>query len=273
MSKMNKKNIGKIITLLTDFGTEDGYVGAMKGVILNGLPDGHLIDISHDIRPFDVHQAAYVLNNYAAYYPEGTIHIVVVDPGVGTHREGLVLHSNGRYFIGPNNGVFSYIYHNVDYNAWRIKEQKLTSPVSPTFHGRDVFAPAAVRIGRGETPESFCQPFTKLFSFIESPEQLAEGDYRLKIIHIDHFGNLILNFTKEDWKTLGSPENIRVQINHSFVAGIKQTFGDVKEMELLITWDSQDFLQIAQNQGNAAKLLNKNPGDTVQMTIPKSLAK
>jgi S-adenosylmethionine hydrolase len=272
MSKINAPKTETIITLLTDFGTEDGYVGAMKGVILSGLPKSRLVDISHGIRPFDVHQAAFALNNYARNYPEGTLHLVVVDPGVGTQRKGMVLQNRGQYFIGPNNGVFSYIYHSNDYQAYRIEEEKLGAPISPTFHGRDVFAPTAVKIALGDPLPSFCKPLKNLISFIETPEQMQEGEYRLKIIHVDHFGNLILNFTMTDWKSLGNPEKVKVQINHLFVKGIKRTFGEVKEKELVVTWDSQGFLQLAQNCGNASKLLKKKQGHTVRMTISKSEA-
>jgi S-adenosylmethionine hydrolase len=244
----------------------------MKGVILSGLPDSKLVDISHDIRPFDVHQAAFVLNNYSRNFPKGTIHLVVVDPGVGTNREGLVLQSVGQYFIGPNNGVFSYIYRSRLYEAYFIQEKKLGTNISHTFHGRDVFAPVAVKIGKGEPLENFCKIFTNLYSFIETPEDLKKGEYQLKIIHVDHFGNLILNFTFEDWQDLGSPEDITVQVNHSFVKGIHQTFGAVKEKELVVIWDSQGFLQIAQNCGNASQLLKKKPGNSVRMTISKSEA-
>ena len=270
MSKINSATTGAIVTLLTDFGTEDGYVGAMKGVILCGLPESKLVDISHEICPFDVHQAAFVLNNYSWNFPQGTIHLVVIDPGVGTKREGLVLQSGGQYFVGPNNGVFSYIYRYKHYEAYRILDKKLGTNISPTFHGRDVFAPVAVKIGKGESLKKFCKIYTNLCSFIEAPEDLKNGEYRLKIIHVDHFGNLILNFTIEDWQDLGSPEDVKVQVNHSFIEGIKNTFGAVKERELVVTWDSQGFLQIAQNCGNASKLLKKVPGNSVRMTISKS---
>jgi len=267
MSKTSLKKLSIYLTLLTDFGTEDGYVGAMKGVLLKGLPDLQILDVSHAIQPFGIKQAAFSLMNYAFYFPPGTVHMVVVDPGVGTRREGLIVQSSGYSFIGPNNGVFSYIYQSPKYQAYQIREGIFGKKVSPTFHGRDIFAPAAVKLLQGDPLTDFCDPFSQLVSFYESYEDLGDDEYRLKVIHVDHFGNLILNFTLKEWESLGSPPDVRIQINHSFLVGIKNTFGDVPVEQVLMTWDSRGFLQIAQNCGNAAQFLNKKEGDHFIMKI------
>ncbi|UCF65095.1 MAG: SAM-dependent chlorinase/fluorinase [bacterium] len=267
MSNTQSKKSPLYVTLLSDFGTEDGYVGAMKGVLLKGLPDLQVLDVSHSIKAFGIKQAAFSLMNYAFYFPPGTVHMVVVDPGVGTRREGLVVQSSEYFFIGPNNGVFSYIYQSTKYQAYRIREKQFGKKVSPTFHGRDIFAPAAVRLLKGDVVSDFCDPFQKLVSFYESYEDLGDDEYRLKVIHVDHFGNLILNFTMKDWESLGSPQDVRIQINHSFLVGIMKTFGDVPVDQLLMTWDSRGFLQIAQNCGNAAQSLSKKEGDHIQLKI------
>jgi S-adenosyl-L-methionine hydrolase (adenosine-forming) len=259
-----------IVTLLTDFGTEDGYVGAMKGVILQGFPSAQVIDISHDIAAFNVRQAAFSLINYAYYFPAGSIHLVVVDPGVGSSRQGLILRSPDYYFVGPDNGVFSYIYQSGSFTAWRIREDFFGQRVSPTFHGRDVFAPAVVRLLKKESPEVFCEPVEHLSSFYESYEVLDDHHYRLKVIHIDHFGNLILNFTLSEWRDLGSPSDIRIQIDHSFIYGIKKTFAEVDQGQMALTWDSRGFLQIAQNCGNASRALRMKEGDHILLTITES---
>ena len=245
-------------------------MGAMKGVLLKGLPDLQVLDVSHSIRPFGIKQAAFSLMNYAFYFPPGTIHVVVVDPGVGTRREGLVVQSDDYFFIGPNNGVFSYLYQSIKYHVFQIREELFGKKVSSTFHGRDIFAPVAVRLLRGEPVTDFCDPFTQLVSFYESYENLGEDEYRLKVIHVDHFGNLILNFTKKDWEGLGSPQDVRIKINHSFLVGIKKTFGDVPLDQVLMTWDSRGFLQIAQNCGNAAQALNMKEGDHINLKIFQS---
>ncbi len=262
-----------IITLLTDFGTEDGYVGAMKGVLLNSIPDVSIVDITHNIQPFNYRQAAFSLMNYAFYFPAGTIHLALVDPGVGTGRDCLILKTSDYYFIGPNNGIFSYILHTTGYRAFRIRTELFGSKVSPTFHGRDIFAPAAVRILKGESPDKFSQPLEHLTSFYESFDDLEDDEYRLKVIHVDHFGNLIVNFTLSDWKTLGSPPDVRAQINHSFIYGIKRTFAEAAVDQLLLTWDSRGFLQLAQNCGNAARTLNMKAGDHIVLKVSHSREK
>ncbi len=221
MSKLRKTSI---VTLLTDFGTEDGYGGAMKGVILRDFPDATVVDISHDIQPFNYRQAAFSLMNYAFYFPAGTIHLVVVDPGVGSSRNGLIIKTSDYYFIGPDNGVFSYIYESKSFEAWKIREELFGEQVSPTFYGRDIFAPAAVRLLQGESPGSFCESVEHLHSFYQSYEVLDERRYRLKVIHVDHFGNLILNFTIADWIEMGRPSDVKIQIEHSFFIRHQENF-------------------------------------------------
>jgi S-adenosylmethionine hydrolase len=267
MSKEKNKETSLYLTLLTDFGTEDGYVGAMKGVLLNGIPDIQILDVSHSIQSFGVKQAAFSLMNYAFYFPPGTIHLVVVDPGVGTSREGMVLETADYFFIGPNNGVFSYIYQGRQYKAYRIRESLFGENVSATFHGRDIFSPAAVRILKGEPIKDFCDPIKDLVSIYQSYLDLGHDEYQLKIIHVDHFGNLILNYTMQDWKDMGCPDNVRIEIKSSSLVGIKKTFGDVPEKEILMTWDSRGFLQIAQNIGNAARTLKMKEGDHINLKI------
>jgi S-adenosylmethionine hydrolase len=256
-----------IITLLTDFGTEDGYTGAIKGVILRKFPQAAVIDISHSIQPFNYRQAAFSLMNYAFYFPADTIHLVVVDPGVGSSRQGLVIKTSDHYFVGPDNGVFSYLYQSVSFEAWRIREELFKSAVSSTFHGRDVFAPAVVKLLKMESLDAFCEPVDHLFSFYESYEVSDDYHYRLKVIHVDHFGNLILNFTLTDWKKLGSPPDIKVQIDHSFLYGIKKSFSEVDQGQMVLTWDSSGFLQIAQNCGNASHTLQMKEGSHILLTI------
>jgi S-adenosylmethionine hydrolase len=264
------KTESPIITLLTDFGTKDGYVGAMKGVLINGIPHASIVDITHNIEPFNYRQAAFSLMNYAFYFPAGTVHLAVVDPGVGTGRDCLILKTSDYYFIGPNNGIFSYILHTTGYQAFRINKKQFGSRVSPTFHGRDIFAPAAVRILKGDSLEKFAEPLDHLISFYESYEDMGDDEYRLRVIHVDHFGNLIVNFTSSDWKTLGSPADVRVQINHSFIYGIKRTFAEAAIDQLLLTWDSRGFLQIARNRGNAARTLEMKEGDHIILKVMSS---
>lgn len=260
---MNMKSGKPIITLLTDFGTEDGYVGAMKGVILSGVPDATIVDISHNIEPYNVRQAAYTLLNYAHLFPGDTIHLIVVDPGVGTGRKGLVVQMGDYFFIAPDNGVFSFITREHSFRAWEIDEKLFGIKISSTFHGRDIFAPAAVRIANGENPSDFGKKVSEIVSFYEPFQLLSPGECLLKILHVDHFGNLILNFSKGDLQKLGDPQNIKIRLKQGFLYGIKNTFGEAGKGQLLALWDSIGFLQISQNQGNAAAALNLGVGDQV----------
>lgn len=265
---MNKSPVA-LVTLLTDFGTADGYVGAMKGVLMQSLPNAKLIDISHEITPFNYRQAAFALLNYAFYYPKDTIHIVVVDPGVGSERKGLVVKTSNYYFVGPDNGVFSFVYQKDTFQAYEIDLLKFGSEISATFHGRDIFVPAAVRILKKEKLEDFCHPINHVSSFYEPYSKTNDGRIVLKIIHIDHFGNLILNINKSNWNDLGKPSKVKLQINDFLIFGIKHSFSDVDQGELVFIWDSQGFLQLAQNKGNAASTLQMKVGDTLNLILFK----
>ena len=256
-----------IVTLLTDFGTEDGYAGAMKGVLYRGIPGVRVVDISHRIEPYNVRQAAFTLLNYYRFFPAGTVHIIVIDPGVGTKRQGLVVQTEKYWFIGPDNGVFSFMYRWESFRAFRIRSSEFGGEVSPTFHGRDIFAPAAVRLLQGQDAGQFAETVSQLESFDEPIQRMPDGSFILKVIHIDHFGNLILNFHRDDWKRLGEPKNVRIRFKKGFLFGIKNTFGDTQPGQLLCLWDSSGFLQIAQNRGNAAEMLQMAVGDEVTLFI------
>ncbi len=263
---MKKQN--PIVTLLTDFGTEDGYVGAMKGVLLRAVPGITIVDITHEIEPYGIRSAAFALLNSYHYFPSGTVHVVVVDPGVGTSRSGLVVQTGDYFFVGPDNGVFSFVYEQETFQAFRISEKEFGEQVSPTFHGRDIFAPTAARLLNGEKIETFAEPVQSLESFYFPFRK--EDDHRivLNVLHIDHFGNLILNITREEFQKLGLPENVRIKFKNGFLYGIQRTFADAGEGQILALWDSSGFLQIAQNRGNAARLLKMSVGDPVFLELP-----
>jgi S-adenosylmethionine hydrolase len=273
LQEMSKVIMGKtksIVTLLTDFGTEDGYAGAMKGILAGSQSDVQIIDISHDIEPYNIRQAAFALFNYAFHYPDKSIHIVVIDPGVGSNRKGIVVESSGQFFIGPDNGVFSFVYRHGPFKAYEIDEKSPGTRISSTFHGRDVFAPAALKIIEGNFSAQTYPEVKNVISFYENYEEVSESDYLLKVIHVDHFGNLILNYTRSDWESLASPKNIKLQIRHCFLYGIKNTFSEVDEGQIVATWDSSGFLQISQYRGSAAHLLHMNVGDEVHLRIEGS---
>jgi S-adenosylmethionine hydrolase len=188
-----------IITLTTDFGTRDGYAGAVKGVIKRINPDVEVVDISHEAEHFDILGAAFALNNFYRYFPRGTVHLAVVDPGVGSERQPLLIKSQDFFFVGPDNGIFSFVFQDeiiTDMVVLSNKKYFLTEP-SVTFHARDIFAPVAAYVSRGIDVNEF-GPAAKECLKLAIPEpKLSKGKLRGEIIHADGFGNLITNIAAE----------------------------------------------------------------------------
>jgi S-adenosylmethionine hydrolase len=189
----------------------------------------------------------------------------VVDPGVGTSREAIVVETDEHFFIGPDNGVFSFIYQREKFRIYKINREFFQEQSSSTFHGRDIFAPAAVRLIAGEPLSGFTEPCEKFVSLRRKDEFFKGEKINLKIIHIDHFGNIILNFIKEDWKAFAFSNNVSLVVKNRVISGLQKTFAVVKKGELLALWESGGFLQIAVNQGNAAELLGVQVRDTVTL--------
>ena len=244
-------NIAKqaTIALLTDFGSEDGYVGAMKGRILTEFPGTTLVDISHAIRPYDIRQAAFCLNNSYPYFPEKTVFVVVVDPGVGTSRQGIVIKTSQYYFVGPDNGVFSYVFHREGYQAFRIDLNALPDDIANTFHGRDVFAPTVCRILLEPDVSDWAEP-TDLPTPINP---FATGEQG-QVIYVDHFGNLITNLR------LKSAPARNLGIGNQIIP-FASTFAEVPEGTPLAYIGSSGLVEIAIRNGHAANTfasLNNN---------------
>jgi len=256
-----------IIALLSDFGTEDGYVGAMKGRILSELPEAAVVDISHDIKPYDIRQGAFCLNNSYPNFPDKTVFVAVVDPGVGTERKGIVVKTSQHYFVGPDNGIFSFVTHREGYQASEIMLKAFSEEVSHTFHGRDVFARIAAWIGGGKDIKKFLNPLREVVSFLKPPHKNNDNEFILEVIHVDHFGNLILNFQKNDLLGYEDTSGVTLKIKEFELHRIHETFGMVPRGELLLCWDSSGFLQIAQNMGNAAEKINSSVGDQLRLII------
>jgi S-adenosyl-L-methionine hydrolase (adenosine-forming) len=234
----------KRITLLTDFGTRDGYVAAMKGVIATIAPSVLVEDASHDVAPGDVLSAAQALSRYWHLYPAGTVHVVVVDPGVGTDRAAIALAANGHFFVGPDNGVFSFIDDD--------QAIQLTIPpdASSTFHGRDVFAPVAARLSNGEALHAMGTLIDERFVLVKEEPQGNVGE----VIAIDRFGNIITNVMQAaDVEIEGVAVKLQV------------AYGDVAEGELLALINSDGLLEIAMRNGNAAERLGVSRGTRVHL--------
>ena len=241
----------KIITFITDFGTKDGYVGAMKGVCLSINPNVLLIDISHDIPPQDIVSAAFCLETAYSYYPDNSIHVVVVDPGVGSFRKPIIIEMNNQFFVGPDNGVFSLLFKKMLYKSYHISNQDyFLSNVSNTFHGRDIFSPIASHISLGVLPKNFGKETDNLLD-LDIPEiKIKDNSIIGKIITVDRFGSLITNIRKKDLELLKS-ERVKVFINNKDLGEIKLIYSDVLKGMPLALFGSKDYLEISVNQGSA----------------------
>ena len=247
--------MANIVTLLTDFGTVDGYVGEMKGVILSASVQSTIVDITHDIPPQDVDRARLVVARVWRRFPAGTIHVVVVDPGVGSERAGLCVESEGRYLVGPDNGVLSPA---LLIPAARATRLPLPTTASATFHGRDVFAPCAASLARGEAFESLGEPaVTPIVRRTPEPVRRANGELDGEIIVIDRFGNCVTNLFgfRAGTVTIGSR---RVPVCH--------TYADVSLGEAVAVVGSAGFIEVAVRDGNAAETLKLARGSRVTLS-------
>lgn len=268
MTKL-QSNTPPIISLTTDFGQRDGYVGAMQGVILNICPAAVVTTLSHEIPPQDIHTAAFVLYQAFDYYPAYAVHCVVVDPGVGSQRRAIAIQTNHGIFVGPDNGVFSLVLRAKQTDV--LAAVTLTNPeyhlptVSATFHGRDVFAPVAAHLANGVPLRELGPAAINLVQFDFGPENgLAEPNVWSRVIHIDHFGNLILDITLED---IDDPEQITFLIGNKIIESLSYTFADVEEGRLLAyVGSTRNHIEIALRNGNAAEELGLKVGDMVKIT-------
>jgi len=252
----------KVITFLSDFGLTDGYVGSVKGAIFSNFPEARIIDITHEINPFQIEEAAYTLMSYYSYFPKDTVHLTVVDPGVGGKRAPLIIKTANYYFVGPDNGLFSYLFQKEAYTAYEINMEIFDTNISATFHGRDIFAPVAAKIARGVKPELLALPFkNKPVDFAKHISD-KQQDFKANIISIDRFGNIITNFSMFEYEAQSKKQIKNIGINDLTLNSIKRTYSDVKNGELLALWGSAGFLEISINKGNAAEHLKCKVGDS-----------
>ena len=257
-----------IITLLTDFG-EGSYVPSVKGVLLGLAPEARIVDISHDIEPGSAGTGGFLLSRTAPWFPPGTIHLAVVDPGVGTDRIGLIVEADDSVFIGPDNGVLGLVVEQAErIRAFRIEKGDWTPErVCPTFHGRDLFAPAAGRIARGEPMERFGSPIDPetLVPFPIRPP-LAEGDRLIgEVVWVDRFGNLITNLERcavEEWAS-GDP--FRAVVGGTSIDTRVHVFLEADAGDLVVLHGSWETLEVAVVSGNAAKRLGVAAGEPVRL--------
>jgi S-adenosyl-L-methionine hydrolase (adenosine-forming) len=259
-----------ILTLLTDFGLQDGYAGIMKGVIWGIAPGVQIADISHDLQAQDVLQCVLTLRRAAPYFPAGTIHVAVVDPGVGTSRRALAGRLGDQYFVGPDNGLFSLMLEWAEAKGLPVEWVHLTRQeywlprVSAVFHGRDVFAPVAAHLANGVPLNALGEPINDPVRLTLPWPQRSQEGWLAQVIHIDHFGNLGANLRREQ---LDPAQTIGIRIRGREIQGIVQTFGDGVPGELVALFDSSDMLSIAIVNGNAAQMLQAKVGDPVEVAV------
>ena len=260
----------KIITFLTDFGMKSGYISQMKGVA-SSISDARLIDITHDITPHNLREGAFLLKTSAPYFPVGTVHIAVVDPGVGTDRKGLLITTRSQILVGPDNGLLIPAARFLgDFVVYEITNEKyMLKTVSNTFHGRDIFTPVAAHITNGVPFEEIGKQTNDYVNLDFGEGTITDKTAEGRIIYIDSFGNIITNIDgKELRKFLEYNTKLKLSIkNKSKQASFVKSYDFVKKGQLLTTIGSSNLFEIGLNQGNAAKKLGVKPTDRVKISF------
>lgn len=254
----------RIITLTTDFGHRDPFVGEMKGVILSIAPRTAIVDIIHEIEPHDIDEASFVIANSHRYFPQGSVHVAVVDPGVGSERRAIILRSEGHYFVGPDNGIFSHILsRSRDWSAVRITSEGHTlSLKSPTFQGRDLFSPVAAWLSTGVPMEEFGPAVTDLVTR-RIPLPSRHEDYiQGEVIHIDRFGNVITNIREEDLPT--GKDFLSLELRGLVIPAVEH-YSQAPDRGFRCLINSSGYVEIFLREGSAAEFLHASKGERVRI--------
>ena len=265
-----------IITLTTDFGINDHFVGAMKGVILDIVPEAAIVDISHAVQAFDVLDGALAISQAYSYFPNGTIHVVVVDPGVGTERRPILASSDGYHFVAPDNGVLSMVYAREE----RIHVRHITAdhyfrqPVSATFHARDVFAPVAAYLAKSVDSHKFGDEIEDYVKFAApKPKAVAENRIRAVVLKVDRFGNLITNVTPEDVPALfAAGSAFKIVVGKTEITSIRGAYAEGAPGEVFGILGSMGYLEIAANRASAAQITGAAKGSEVNILLGEAAA-
>lgn len=258
-----------IITLTTDFGLRDPYVAEMKAVILGINPNAAIVDLTHEIAKFDIRMGAYVLASASSYFPQGTIHVAVIDPGVGTRRRPIIIQTERASYVGPDNGVLILAASNQGIrHIYEISNRKLMLPkISATFHGRDIFAPAAAHLAKGVSHTEFGPKihgiFAPDFTRIVRRKNAIVGE----VIHIDGFGNIITNLGEKELKSMKIKDTVNIKLkNTQLKLRLCKAYAEVEKDKPLALLGSHNFLEISINQGDAAKFFKVKNGDKVTVS-------
>ena len=261
-----------LITLLTDFGSQDAYVGVLKGVIAGICPEAAVVDLTHAVPPQDIRAGAFQLLVACPYFPAGSVHLAVVDPGVGADRRLIAVEAGGHFFVGPDNGLLRWSVEGLAGDGWRAVQ--LTEPrywlapaseVSHTFHGRDIMAPVAAHLAAGVALERIGNPVGALEG-TPLPRPVRDGErLRGEILHVDHFGNAITNIRREQLSEPGGA--LRADIGSHSLCGPVKSYAGAGVGEPLVIWGSAGFLEVAVREGSAAGALGIRVGDPVVVQV------
>jgi len=262
-----------IVTLTSDFGLQDHFVGTMKGVMIDINPEVKFVDISHAVQPFDVFDGALTIAQAYPYFPTGTVHLVIVDPGVGTTRRPIVVSSEKYLFVAPDNGVLSLVYdHEPELSVRAITTDRyFRQPLSHTFHGRDVFSPVAAYLSKGVDPASLGEEVNDYVRFSAPKPRLgADRTLRGVVLKVDRFGNLITNITPEDAPGLFQVEPLpfKLSVGKREITQIRVAYADGAPGEVFAILGSMGFLEIAANRAAASKLVEATKGSDVSIFFP-----
>ena len=267
-TNIRKAMLNPIITLTTDLGLKDPYVAEMKAVILRICPNATIIDISHEIEKFNIRMGAYFLASASPYFPRNTIHVTVVDPGVGTKRRPLFIQTRQGFYVGPDNGVLALAAKTQGMkHIYEISNRKLMMPkISSTFHGRDILAPAAAHLANGTSPKKFGPEIDKIatprFAKIIKEQDKLVGE----VIHIDSFGNIITNFGQEELKSMNIKDAVNVKLkNIKIKLKFCKSYAEVEPQNPLAIIGSHNFLEFSVNQGNAAQTFKIKMGEKITL--------
>jgi len=260
------------ITLLSDFGLKDPYVAEMKVVILSICPEARIVDISHEIEKFDIRMGAFTLASASPYFPQGTIHVGVVDPGVGTKRRPLIVETKRSFYVGPDNGLLMlsarregirHVYNISDPNYMRPQ-------VSRTFHGRDIFAPTAAHLAKGRPPSEFGPEIQDYILPKFTHPQLRKDEFLGEVLHIDGFGNIITNISVKDLERISACEGCLLHVKFKDkILDLKlcSAYGQVPAKRELAIIGSRDFLEISVNQADASQIFGVKRGDPIKISL------
>jgi S-adenosylmethionine hydrolase len=258
-----------IITLLTDFGTKDYYVASMKGIILRINPRCTLIDITHQVKPHDIKEGAFILANAYSSFPKGTIHLCVVDPGVGGPRKPILLVTQNYFFVGPDNGLFTLaLLREKVKRVIALTQSKYFPPrVSTTFHGKDIFAPVAGHLSLGIKPNAFGNEMDSWSAFPFQRPQVRGRRLEGEILHIDAFGNLVSDINQQTFIHFVKDHPFVIRAGMGIIQGLKEAYWEGRQGELMALFGSGGLLEISVREGNAQKVLKMKKGDSVSVSI------